>query len=239
MTDMIKSGCDIKEIPNMKFYSVDTSRAESIIDGFVGSGIKYSAKYNDEKLTFSYSKNDEKKVQEILKKAKTDTADFIERIRKEDGNMEEYISLLPEIADVMGVSAQSLENRPAELRLFLARAYVDYWFCDKTTIQEELNRVTELGYYAQNEVEEAHQRQEASNNTPQARKDVHEQEQRLDNAAAVEREILHQQRENVVKEEKRTGFFSVAKLRAEAERIRRQNQQERQEQMRSERVKNP
>lgn len=234
---MIKSGCEVKEIPNMQFYSLETAHAESILSGLVASGIQYSAKYNDEKLTLVYSLNDEKRVQEILRKAKTDTADYIERIRNEDGNMEEYISLLPEIANIMGVSTSSLENRPAELRLFLAQAFVNYWFCDKTTIQEELNRVTELGYYAKNEVEEAHQQQEQNNNTPQTRKNVHEEEQRLDNAAAVEREIFRQQRDYVEREERRTGFFTVAKLRSEAERIRRQNQQEQREQMQSDREK--
>lgn len=240
---MTKSGCEVKEIPNMQFYTTDTTHAVSIINGLVQSNIRYSAKYDEEKLTLVYSLNDESKIKEIIAKAKTDTADLIERIRSGNGDIHSYQtvavlhSLLPEIADIMCLSTSELESRPAELRLFLAQSYVNYWFCDRATIQEELNRITELGFSAQNELEAAHRQREASNNTPETRKDIHEMEQQLDNAAAVEREILRQQREAIVREEQRTGFFTRDKLRREAERIRRQGQQERQEPIQAEREK--
>lgn len=222
---MKKSGCEVKEIPNIQLKTIDTIHAESIIKGLRQSNIQHSAKYDEEKITLVYSLNDEKRVKEILDKAKTDTADFIERLYFEYdwGSRESYASLLPEIADIMNISTSSLKNRPPDVQLRLELAYVNFWFSDKATIQEVLNAITELGFSAQLELEAAHQQQEANNNTPETRKDIHDQENRLDDAAAAEREILHQQRENVMQEEQRSGFFSRDKLRREAERIRLQN----------------
>ena len=79
--------------------------------------------------------------------------------------------------------------------------------------------------------------QELSNNTPQTRKTIHEQEQQLDNAAAVEREIFRQQREAIAQENKRTSPFSISKLRYETERIRQLNHQKQQELQQPEREK--
>lgn len=236
---MTKSGCEVKEIPNLQFYTTDTNHAASIIKGLNQSKIQYSAKYDDKKLTLVYSLDNEKKVQEILKKAKTNTADFIERLYYEYdwGSRDDYASLLPEIADIMSISISSLKNRPPDVQLRLEMAYVNFWFSDKTTIQETLSAISDLGFSAQNELKDALRQQEASNNTPETRKDIHEMEQQLDNAAAVEREILRQQREAVAREEQRTGFFTREKLRCEAERIRRQEQQERQEPIQAEREK--
>lgn len=234
---MKKSGCEVKEIPNMQFQTVETSHAESIIKGLRQSNIRYSAKYNEEKLTLVYSLDDEKRVKEILDKANTDTADFIVRLLSEYdwGSEEDYASLLPEIADIMSVSTSALKNRPSDVQLRLELAYANLWFSDRATIQKVLSAITELGFSAQIELEAAHRQQETSNNTPETRKDIFEEEQRLDNAAAVEREILRQQRENIAQEEQRTGVFTRDSLRREAERIRRQGQQDRQEPIQAER----
>lgn len=225
---MIKRGCEVKEIPNMQFKTVETSHAESIVKGLNQSKIQYSAKYDDEKLTLVYSLDNEKKVQEILKKAKTNTADFIERLHYEydRGSLDDYDSLLPEIADIMSISISSLKNRPPDVQLRLEMAYVNFWFSDKTTIQEVLSTISDLGLNAQNDLDAAHLQKESDNNTPEARKCIHDEEQQLENTAAVEHEILRQQREAVAKEEQRTGFFTRDKLRREAERIRRQEQQQ-------------
>ncbi len=236
---MIKRGCEVKEIPNMQFKTVETSHAESIIKGLIQSNIRYSAKYDEEKITLVYSLDDEKRVKEILEKAKKDTADFIERLLSEYdmGSEESYASLLPEIADIMSISTSALKNRPPDVQLRLEVTYVNFWFSDRATIQEVLSAITDLGYSAQNELEAAHQQEKSSNNTTETRKDIHDMEQQLDNAAAEEREILRQQREAVVIEEQRTGFFTRDKLRSEAERIRQQGQQERQEPIQAEREK--
>lgn len=197
--------------------------------------MEYSAKYDDKKILLAFSSADSEKVNEIVIKSSGEKADFMERLRSENGSAEIYASLLPEIADVMSLSTTSLKNRPAEIQLYLEQAYVDYWFCDKATIQERLSQITELGYYAKNEVEAVHHEREKQNNTPETRKETHESEQRLDNAAAVEREIFRQQREAVIREENRTNFFTLEKLRNEAWRIKRQNQQTQAEQIPPER----
>lgn len=237
---MTNSGCDIKEIPDMRFQTLNTKHAASLINGLIQSSIKYSAKYNDEKLTVAYSLVDEAKVQDILKKGNSDTADLIERTRSSTYDSEKMTtmnSLLPEIADIMSLSTSTLQNRPIELRLLLTHTYIDYWFCDRATIQAELSKVSELGFAAKEEFEKAQMQQEISNNTPQTRKNIHEEEQRLDNAAAVEREILRQQREAITQENKRTSLFNISKLRYETERIRQLSHQKQQESQQPEREK--
>ncbi len=237
---MTNSGCDIKEIPDMRFQTLNTKHAASLINGLIQSSIKYSAKYNDEKLTLAYSSADETKVQDILKKGNSDTADFIERTRSNtygDEDITAMNSLLPEIADIMSLSTSALQSRPAELRMLLTHTYIDYWFCDRATIQTELSKVSELGFAAKAELEKSQMQQELSNNTPQTRKTIHEQEQQLDNAAAVEREIFRQQREAIAQENNRTSPFSISKLRYETERIRQLNHQKQQELQQPEREK--
>ena len=234
---MLTSGCEVKMIPNMKFNTIETPHAVDIINGLIQSGIQYSAKYNDEKLTLVYSFDEQKKIDEILNRMSSDNADYVERLRRNGGSNDEYMVLIPEVAEIMGLSASSLENRPSDLRLYLAQVYVNNWFCDKTTIQKELSKVSDLGYFAQNEVIEAEQNELQNNNTPENRKDIHEMEQRLDRAAVIENELLKEQRERVINEENRVSRFSRKSLKLEAMRIKQQSldmQNERKKQQESE-----
>lgn len=216
---MNESGCKISDIGSAKYMSIETAHSQAIIEAFIISGIKYHAKYSDTKLTLAYSAEDEERVSEIITKSSSDNAELIERYRTEGAGANELFELLPEIAEVMGVSVSALENRPLELRLYLAQAYINTWFSDKVTLQNELEKVTELGYYSKVENDEHYKQLADDNNTPKARKAIQEDEQRLDNAAAVERKFYHQQRIAVDREERRTQGFTVEKLRREARRI--------------------
>lgn len=214
---MIISGCDKNDIISAKYRSVETSHAAEVVNALNVAEIKYSAKYDDKKLVIVYSSEDTAVVTEILNKATNDEANLIERLRVDNNNYTEYSALLPEVAELMGVSTSSLQNRPFELRLYLTQAYVDNWFCDKLTIQRELERVTELGYYAQKEIAEA-EKNTKQENKYEVQKSKNE-EQLFDNVASENRDTLHQQRETAKAEETRTSFFTVEKLRREARRI--------------------
>ena len=69
-----------KEIPSRQFLMIKTSHANSILNGLSLSGIQFSAKYDERNLMLYYALNDKIKVKEILNKAKTDTANFIEQL---------------------------------------------------------------------------------------------------------------------------------------------------------------
>ena len=91
---------------------IKTSHANSILNGLSLSGIQFSAKYDERNLMLYYALNDKIKVKEILNKAKTDTANFIEQLLSDYdwGSKESYASLLPEIADIMSISTSTLKN---------------------------------------------------------------------------------------------------------------------------------
>lgn len=215
---MLESGCNLKEIPSAKYKSVETSHAAAVIEALKKADIQFHAKYDDKKLILAYSSADEDKVGEILARSSKENADLIERLRTEGASQNDYASLLPEIAEVMGVSTGSLENRPLELRLYLAQAYIDSWFSDKATIQKELERVTELGYYAKKDVGEYESNITGGNDTPEKIKESHDEQQQNITADKLP-ERSHQQRETTKAEEARISFFTVEKLRREARRI--------------------
>lgn len=219
MAELINSGCKISEIKDIRFKSINTPYAESIIERLKKADVTYSAKYNDEKLILAFSAEDEKKVAFFIQKAKSKSADLIERLRTEGGSTDDFLRLLPEVADVMDISVSSLQDRPAEIQLFLTQTYVDNWYGDTGSIRDELNKVTSLGYGARIESEEQNHKRESENNTPKEREEIHERDKQLDNAAQTEREINDQRHNAVTKEKKRTAFFTVEKLILERERI--------------------
>lgn len=209
---MLISGCDKNDISSAKYKSIATSHAAEVINALIAANVQYAAKYDDKKLVLTYSSDDTDVVSELLDKLTSDNADYIERLRSEGGSQEEYAALLSEVAEIMGISASSLQNRPLELRLYLVQAYIDNWFSNRTTIQKELERVTELGYYAQKEIAEA------ENMTIQtSSKTEYDETKHLDAVTIVEQEQMHFQQ--LEKEVKRTHFFTVEKLRQEARRI--------------------
>lgn len=136
-------GCKPKEIPNRQFQTIETSHAKSILKGLIQSEVQYSAKYDEKKLMLFYSFDDKKKVREILNKAETDTASFIEQLLSEYdwGSKESYASLLPEIADIMSISTSTLENLPPLVQLRFEMAYAHFWFSDKRTIYDVLSSI--------------------------------------------------------------------------------------------------
>lgn len=90
-----------------------------------------------------YALNDKIKVKEILNKAKTDTANFIEQLLSDYdwGSKESYASLLPEIADIMSISTSTLKKHPPLVQLRLEMAYAHFWFSDKRTIYDVLSSI--------------------------------------------------------------------------------------------------
>lgn len=54
-----------------------------------------------------------------------------------------YIEL-SEVAEVLNTTIGTLQSRPDEVQLALCKTYVNFWLCDKVTIQRELERIHTL-----------------------------------------------------------------------------------------------
>lgn len=48
--------------------------------------------------------------------------------------------LLPEIADVLGVTVAQLESKPTDIQIMLAQTYVNCWHSDAENVKEILER---------------------------------------------------------------------------------------------------
>lgn len=48
--------------------------------------------------------------------------------------------LLPEIADVLGVTVAQLESKPIDIQIMLAQTYVNCWHSDAENVKEILER---------------------------------------------------------------------------------------------------
>ena len=53
-------------------------------------------------------------------------------------------ALLPEIAELLGVSISSLEDKPKDIQILLAQTYVNNWRSDDITIRIALNNVIRI-----------------------------------------------------------------------------------------------
>lgn len=53
-------------------------------------------------------------------------------------------ALLPEIAELLGVSVSSLEDKPKDIQILLAQTYVNNWQSDDITIRIALNNVIRI-----------------------------------------------------------------------------------------------
>lgn len=224
MSKTYKSGVDLSEIYNARYINKPTKFAESVISGFIGSKIKYSATYSGDHLMLAYSADDEKKAQDIWRKAESDSAEYIERLRTESGSTDEFLALIPEVAEILGISVSSLKNRPLEIQLNLAQTYVNLWFSDDITIRNGLQQIEQLSFNAQNETEQVVAQKHSENNTPEKRRGIHEAAVRSEQAAIQERIEFEQQRSMVMQEENRTATnFNMAAFRREVERVRQRN----------------
>ena len=60
--------------------------------------------------------------------------------RSEPDNRHYAKLLLPEIAEVLGVTVAQLESKPVDIQIMLAQKYVDCWHSGQADIKEVLER---------------------------------------------------------------------------------------------------
>ena len=141
---------------------------------------------------------------------------FLERLRASGGTREEYLSLLPETAAVMGLSCTALQARPVEIQLMLTQTYVNHWNAGRETIQAALQNVTGLDASAE--------RQLQADQTAQMPQQSDAEKMQEERTAQAQRQAQVRQQE--AQRQTRRILFSQSLLRQEAARIRQQEHQQ-------------
>lgn len=137
---MKSAGVNLQQISEKQYITLETENSIKIIKGLEQSDMPFFAKYDDVKIILTYSKNDENKVNQILTKAVSGDEEEILMFKSEPDSLIYARLLLPEIADLLGVSVDYLENRPQDIQILLAQTYVSYRYSDNDTIKKALER---------------------------------------------------------------------------------------------------
>lgn len=132
------------KINNRTYVKYATEKGEKIVLALEKCRIPYFARYNDSEISLTYNAEYKENIEEIIQKMLSGAYDEIvaELKRKSDNNG--YMSLIPEIANILNTSVSFLKNRPDELQEILCKRYVNLWCCDTPTIKRELSEVLNL-----------------------------------------------------------------------------------------------
>ena len=138
---MIESGNQIQAITDKQYLTVNSGHGAEIVKGLDLGNIPYFAKFDESVIYLTFSSANKNSVDEIIKKS--------DKFPDSD-----YLSLLPEIADILHCSVNELQSRPHEMLDILAKTYINYWYSDRQTIQNALERITDLNRETENETAE-------------------------------------------------------------------------------------
>ena len=138
---MTESGNLIQSITDKQYLTVNSGYGAEIVKGLDLSGIPYFAKFDESVIYLTFSSANKDSVDEIIKKS--------DKFPDSD-----YLSLLPEIADILHCSVNELQSRPHEMIDILTKTYINYWHSDRQTIQNALERITDLNRETENETAE-------------------------------------------------------------------------------------
>ena len=138
---MTESGNEIQAITDKQYLTVNSGHGAEIVKGLDLSGIPYFAKFDESVIYLTFSSANKDSVDEIIRKS--------DKFPDSD-----YLSLLPEIADILHCTVSELQSRPHEMLDILAKTYINYWHSDRQTIQNALERITDLNHETENELAE-------------------------------------------------------------------------------------
>ena len=117
------------------------------------SGNEIQAITDKQYLTVNSGHGDESVIYLTFSSANKDSVDEI--IKKSDKFPDsDYLSLLPEIADILHCTVSELQSRPHEMLDILTETYINYWHSDRQAIQNALERITDLNRETENELTE-------------------------------------------------------------------------------------
>lgn len=138
------AGIDIASIANKEFIRIDTDKAQEICVALDKSGIPFSARYGENEMVLTYDGSYKEQVEDIIAKAQSGEYEALLRELQVYGEPDGYYRLLGEVAEVLNTTIGTLQSRPDEVQLALCKTYVNFWLCDKVTIQRELERIHTL-----------------------------------------------------------------------------------------------
>lgn len=138
------SGVDVGTISNKEFARFETTKASDIVIALDKSGIPFSARFGDSEIVLTYDGSFKEQVEDIIAKAQSGEYEALLRELQVYGEPDGYYRLLGEVAEVLNTTIGTLQSRPDEVQLALCKTYVNFWLCDKVTIQRELERIHTL-----------------------------------------------------------------------------------------------
>lgn len=95
-------------------------------------------------MMLTYDGSFKEQVEDIIAKAQSGEYEALLRELLVYGEPDGYYRLLGEVAEVLNTTIGTLQSRPDEVQLALCKTYVNFWLCDKVTIQRELERIHTL-----------------------------------------------------------------------------------------------
>ena len=138
------AGTDITAIRNKEFIRIETDKAQAICIALDKGGIPFSARFGDAELVLTFDGSFKEQVEDIIAKATSGEYEALLRELQVYGEPDGYYRLLGEVAEVLNTTIGTLQSRHDEVQLALCKTYVNFWLCDKVTIQRELERIHTL-----------------------------------------------------------------------------------------------
>ena len=138
------AGTDITAIRNKEFIRIETDKAQAICIALDKGGIPFSARFGDAEMVLTFDSSFKEQVEDIIAKAQSGEYEALLRELQVYGEPDGYYRLLGEVAEVLNTTIGTLQSRPDEVQLALCKTYVNFWLCDKVTIQRELERIHTL-----------------------------------------------------------------------------------------------
>ena len=138
------AGTDITAIRNKEFIRIETDKAQAICIALDKGGIPFSARFGDAEMVLTFDGSFKEQVEDIIAKAQSGEYEALLHELQVYGEPDGYYRLLGEVAEVLNTTIGTLQSRPDEVQLALCKTYVNFWLCDKVTIQRELERIHTL-----------------------------------------------------------------------------------------------
>ena len=154
------AGTDITAIRNKEFIRIETDKAQAICIALDKGGIPFSARFGDAEMVLTFDGSFKEQVEDIIAKAQSGEYEALLRELQVYGEPDGYYRLLGEVAEVLNTTIGTLQSRPDEVQLALCKTYVNFWLCDKVTLQRELERIHTLNGRTVSDIQEYERRKE-------------------------------------------------------------------------------
>ena len=148
------AGTDSTAIRNKEFIRIETDKAQAICIALDKGGIPFSARFGDAEMVLTFDGSFKEQVEDIIAKAQSGEYEALLRELQVYGEPDGYYRLLGEVAEVLNTTIGTLQSRPDEVQLALCKTYVNFWLCDKVTIQRELERIHTLNERTISDIQE-------------------------------------------------------------------------------------